>query len=169
MATANPDSATTSSSDLRSTSHRCGACDIEFPNLQEMRAHAKSELHVQTIRRRVAELDPIAHQIEKGYADLDFDTDTDTDTDAPSESDASVHSDSDPDQPPPTPTPTSVLQTFHPATCLFCRAALPDLAANLTHMAKAHGFAIPARNTSAWTRKPCSPTCASSSRATASA
>ncbi|PKS08583.1 hypothetical protein jhhlp_004969 [Lomentospora prolificans] len=133
MATSTPGPATASTSPFRMTSHRCGTCDVSFSSVQEMRAHAKSQLHVENLRRRLAKLDPIAHKPSKDYGDHSNTRDNSASIE---DSDASIHSDSDVEA------PTIDRNAFDSTVCLFCRAAQSDLKSNLEHMTKSHGLVI---------------------------
>ncbi|PKS07144.1 hypothetical protein jhhlp_005744 [Lomentospora prolificans] len=128
---------TSSSPQFRMSSHRCGSCEVTFSSVQEMRAHAKTQLHVENLRRRLVELDPIAHEPEKDYGDFPSADEASADGD---DSDASLQSDSEEESPGPSP---QSIPPFDPGVCLFCQATQSDSDANLEHMSKAHGLTIP--------------------------
>ncbi|KAK1749754.1 cytoplasmic 60S subunit biogenesis factor REI1 [Echria macrotheca] len=110
----------------------CGACNVDFESDEIRRIHAKSQWHVENVKRRVAGLPPVdepAVTVKKDTLRGKKDSDTES-----SESSSSVESDGEPDT---TQLPSVVLEQ-----CLFCNETFASFDKNILHMGRTHGLHV---------------------------
>ncbi|KAF4982202.1 hypothetical protein FZEAL_2086 [Fusarium zealandicum] len=113
------------------TKVRCSLCDVSFDNTEQQRLHAKSDSHIDNLRRRIAAAETFTLPTPK-YRDLDSLEPSETpDEQASSESSSDYEVEED------------EMQEFNPSYCIFCPHHSESFELNQDHMKTAHGLRIP--------------------------
>ncbi|KAK3395304.1 C2H2 type zinc-finger-domain-containing protein [Podospora didyma] len=116
----------------------CSACNVSFKDDNVRRVHAKSQWHVENLRRRVAGLPPVDSSEAASMTGtreendgLDHSTDPESSSDKAASSDEASSSSS------------WKSASFVPGRCLFCPKSSPTIQENVSHMQEGHGLFIP--------------------------
>ncbi|GAB1314580.1 hypothetical protein MFIFM68171_04790 [Madurella fahalii] len=118
----------------------CNTCAAGMESADHLRAHAKTEWHLQNLKRRVSGLEPLDAESAATPAELD----------AGSESEQSDIEDSQSGEISSTTStsaeyylPLEEVPEFNPTKCLFCSTTSESFDDNWAHMQKTHGLLIP--------------------------
>ncbi|ETS01961.1 hypothetical protein M419DRAFT_79782 [Trichoderma reesei RUT C-30] len=106
----------------------CRLCNIALFGANEWRQHAKSDLHVYSLRMRIAEPGTVVLPLASSRGGVAVEADGASQHDDNTDNVASEHSE---------------IPTFDPAQCLFCGARNGTFHNNFAHMSSKHSFAIP--------------------------
>ncbi|KAM0351171.1 hypothetical protein ACHAPU_002956 [Fusarium lateritium] len=113
---------------MASTKPTCSLCDISFDDSQEHRKHAKSESHVQALRKRAT----AAGLIEQSPHDNDaFSKQSKHESSSSSESEAEDDAE------------LEAVPEFNPKKCIICTHSDESFDENLQHMEAVHSLRIP--------------------------
>ncbi|KAI8666317.1 C2H2-type domain-containing protein [Fusarium keratoplasticum] len=111
----------------------CSTCQVSFETVQEQRQHAKSELHIENLRRKVADLGintlPSSDTYQAPSSNHRSQSPNDKSSESDSGSDREVNQDEMPE--------------FVPENCIFCSHQASDIDDNLAHMKTTHSLTIP--------------------------
>ncbi|KAM0425064.1 hypothetical protein ACHAPT_009623 [Fusarium lateritium] len=114
------------------TTLSCSTCQVSFETLQEQRQHAKSESHIENLRRKVADLGIGTFPSSDSYQPSSSSNRPQTPDDK-SESDSGNEHEVNEDGMP----------EFEPENCIFCSHRAADINDNLAHMKTTHSLTIP--------------------------
>ncbi|KAF5021884.1 hypothetical protein F66182_6075 [Fusarium sp. NRRL 66182] len=115
---------------MSSTKLTCSLCDVSFDTSQEQRLHAKSETHVQALRRRAA-----ASGLITLPAANDFSVPVSSDESTPSEDEISYSEAESATE--------GETEDFNLKNCIFCHHSSASLDETILHMETKHGLGIP--------------------------
>ncbi|KAK0716074.1 C2H2 type zinc-finger-domain-containing protein [Lasiosphaeris hirsuta] len=115
----------------------CNACNASFENAEVQRLHAKTQWHLENLRRRIANLSPIGSDWEgrEGHEATDDAPSTEDSRDDSAQytaQDSAEEYDTYDDIP-----------RFISEQCLFCNELSETFDVNMSHMHKTHGLLIP--------------------------